>query len=81
MPYVNVTAHSPDQFNLLLLKESKCQSFPSADQTMNNCYFKENKRQELKWQRLNRIWSKVKDIMQGFFYSIAGLYCPAINMF
>lgn len=70
MPYVNVTARSSDQFNLLLLKESKCQSFPSADQTMNNCYFKENKRQELKWQRLNRIGSKVKYIMQVVFFTV-----------
>ncbi len=80
VPHVNVTARSSAQFNVLLFKESKCQSFPSADQTMNNCYFRENKSLVLKWQRLNRFWFKVKHIMQ-FPPSIAGLYCPAINMF
>lgn len=47
--HVNVTARTSVQFNVLLPKELKCQSFPSfADQTMNNCYFKENKSLELK---------------------------------
>lgn len=48
MPHVNVTAFSSAQFNVLLFKEKKCQSFPSADQTVNNCYFKENKSLVLK---------------------------------
>lgn len=67
VPHVNVTARSPAQFNVLLFKESKCQSFPSADQTMNNCYFKENKSLVLKWQRFNRFRFKVKYIMQFCF--------------
>lgn len=48
LPHVNVTARNSVQLNVLLLKESKCQSFPSAGQTMNNCYFKENRGLELK---------------------------------
>lgn len=45
VPHVNVTARSSVQFNVLLLKERKCHSFLSAAQTMNNCYFGENKRE------------------------------------
>lgn len=69
------------QFNVLLFEESKCQSFPSADQTMNNCYFKENKRPALKWQRLNGFWFKVKYIMQFFFfYLFTPLFCQCLGI-
>lgn len=81
LPHVNVTAHNSVQLNMLLLKESKCQSFPSAGQTMNNCYFKENRQLELTWQQLNRILFKAKIFMHFFFYIATVLHCTALDVF